>query len=210
MKFTAAQKQSETSEKNENEAADMVKDVDVKEGEAKEIYYDETKKTTFTVIRDEKVHPANSDSFKAYPKPLRIVAVKDDKSGDEVEFLTNIMEETAAIIAAVYKKRWEIENFFKTIKQHFHIKGFMGTSYNAVCCQIWSALTAIILIKHLIRVSSIKWNFSNLINLFRSAGFNCQRLVEWINISHCEPGANDQIPERRRKNLQQTGSLPFR
>jgi hypothetical protein len=196
MKFTAVETPPELIKKREEET--------------EKSFYDTKRKTTFNVIRDETVKPASDDSAAAYPKLLRIVTIKGDESGDEVEFLTNIMEEAGVIIAAIYKKRWEIENFFKTIKQHFHIKGFMGTSYNAVCCQIWSALTAIILIKYLIRISAVKWNFSNMINLFRSAGFICRRLSEWINISHCEPGADDQIPERRRKAVQQTGSLPFR
>ena len=80
-----------------------------------------------------------------YPKPLRKIKYQDPETGKVYEFLTNAMSMEVAQIAAVYKERWEIELFFKWIKQHLRIKSFWGTSMNAVYSQIWAALMLTIL-----------------------------------------------------------------
>ena len=81
-----------------------------------------------------------------YPKQLRKVKYHDDETGKTYEFLTNDMTREAEEIAAIYKERWEVELFFKWIKQHLKIKSFWGTSMNAVQSQIWVALILTILI----------------------------------------------------------------
>jgi len=81
-----------------------------------------------------------------YPKLLRKVKYRDKETGKIYEFLTNDMERAAQEIAAIYKERWEVELFFKWIKQHLKIKSFWGTSENAVYSQIWVALILTILI----------------------------------------------------------------
>jgi len=83
---------------------------------------------------------------KAYPKPLRKIRYKDKETKKVYEFLTNDMEREAEDIAAIYKERWEVELFFKWIKQHLKVKSFWGTSENAVYSQIWVALILTILI----------------------------------------------------------------
>jgi hypothetical protein len=83
---------------------------------------------------------------KAYPKPLRKIKYKDIETKKVYEFLTNDMEREAEEIAAIYKERWEVELFFKWIKQHLKIKSFWGTSENAVYSQIWVALILTILL----------------------------------------------------------------
>ena len=74
-------------------------------------------------------------------------------------------------IAAIYKDRWEIELFFKALKQNLKVKSFVGTSRNALQIQIWTALIAMLLLKWLHHLSKAKWSFSNLacmpcLNLF--------------------------------------------
>jgi len=80
-----------------------------------------------------------------YPKKLRRVAVWDDKNKQTIEIITNNFTWTAQTIADLYKRRWEIEVFFRDIKQLLHIKTFIGTSQNAVMIQIWTALITILL-----------------------------------------------------------------
>ena len=81
-----------------------------------------------------------------YPKCLRKIKYHDKETGKTYEFLTNDMGRDAEEIAAIYKERWEVELFFKWIKQHLKIKSFWGTSMNAVVSQIWVALILTILL----------------------------------------------------------------
>ena len=83
---------------------------------------------------------------KNYPKAMRKVKYRDAETGRVYEFLTNDMERPAEEVALIYKERWEVELFFKWIKQHLKIKSFWGTSENAVYTQIWVALILTILL----------------------------------------------------------------
>lgn len=84
-------------------------------------------------------------SNKDYPAPLRRVVIKDDE-GKRIAFLTNNFALPPEMIAALYKQRWQVELFFKWIKQHLRIKAFLGTSENAVKSQIWIAVATYVLI----------------------------------------------------------------
>ena len=87
--------------------------------------------------------------LKGIDEPLRLVAYTDLKTGQEYRFVTNAHHLKAAEIAAIYKERWQIEQFFKWIKQNLKIKTFLGTSRNAVLTQIWIALCVYLLIAYL-------------------------------------------------------------
>lgn len=84
-------------------------------------------------------------SSKDYPAPLRRVVAKDD-TGKRIAFLTNNFSLAPEMIAELYRQRWQVELFFKWIKQHLRIKTFFGTSENAVKTQIWIAVAAYVLI----------------------------------------------------------------
>ena len=84
-------------------------------------------------------------SSKEYPAPLRRVVVKDD-TGNRIAFLTNNFSLAPEMIADLYRQRWQVELFFKWIKQHLRIKAFLGTSENAVKTQIWTAVCTYVLI----------------------------------------------------------------
>jgi hypothetical protein len=84
-------------------------------------------------------------SSKEYPAPLRRVVVKDD-TGKRIAFLTNNFSLAPEMIADLYRQRWQVELFFKWIKQHLRIKAFLGTSENAVKSQIWIAVATYVLI----------------------------------------------------------------
>ena len=85
-------------------------------------------------------------SSKDYPATLRRVVVKDEETGKRLTFLTNNFALKPALVAELYRQRWQVELFFKWIKQHLRIKAFLGTSENAVKTQIWIAVCTYVLI----------------------------------------------------------------
>ena len=85
-------------------------------------------------------------SSKDYPSTLRRVVVRDEESGKRVTFLTNNFALKPDLVAQLYRQRWQVELFFKWIKQHLRIKAFLGTSENAVKTQIWIAVCTYVLI----------------------------------------------------------------
>jgi hypothetical protein len=87
-----------------------------------------------------------TNSYDKYPKKLRLVVYWDKLTSKTYKFLTNDFEKEALIVAKVYKARWDIELFFKWIKQNLKIKTFLGTSKNAVMMQIWIAMIVYLLI----------------------------------------------------------------
>jgi hypothetical protein len=115
------------------------------------------------ILRDEVVELKNPDSFEVYPKKFRLVTCIDEETGKEVSFMTNNLEYSAEVISYIYKKRWEIELFFKWIKQNLKIKTFLGTSENAVKTQIWVAMTYYLLLRYV----QGQTNFSSMLELTR-------------------------------------------
>jgi len=98
------------------------------------------------VIYDQTIMLNNHYASKDYPEKLRIIKFKDDLSGLTLIFLTNNFYLKATDIALLYKARWDIEMFFKWIKQHLKIKSFWGQSENAVKTQIWIAVSVYVLV----------------------------------------------------------------
>jgi hypothetical protein len=98
------------------------------------------------IISDVLIELTGTTTKKLYPKPLRKVKYCDKGTKKTYEFMTNDMEREAVEIALIYKERWEVELFFKWIKQHLKIKSFWGTSQNAVYSQIRAALILTIII----------------------------------------------------------------
>lgn len=115
------------------------------------------------------------------PHPLRRVVVWDEVKEREIVLLTNHLTFGSTTIAAVYKDRWEIEVFFKTLKQHLKVKTFIGTTENALRIQIWTALIALLLLKYLHHISKLKWSLSNLATMLRLNLFTYRDLTEWLN-----------------------------
>jgi len=113
--------------------------------DAQRVYSSPTQRST-GVICDQRVMLNGFYSAKAYPEHLRRVRFKDPESGKTLVFLTNNTVLPALTIAALYKSRWQVELFFKWIKQHLRIKRFLGTSENAVKTQIWCAVATYVLI----------------------------------------------------------------
>jgi hypothetical protein len=98
------------------------------------------------VRSDQTVILSSFESASAYPDPLRKVSYYDAETNRRLKFLTNNFTLPALTIASIYKQRWQVELFFKWIKQHLRIKAFYGTSENAVKTQIWIAVSVYVLV----------------------------------------------------------------
>lgn len=98
------------------------------------------------VLRDERIAFVLPQSQEKYPEDLRLVTFHDDEHDVMYEFLTDEFRLSATNIALIYKQRWQVELFFKWIKQHLKIKTFLGTSKNAVLTQIWVAMIYFLLL----------------------------------------------------------------
>jgi hypothetical protein len=112
---------------------------------ARRVYSMPTDRVT-GMICDQRIALNGHYSAKAYPEQLRRIRFKDPESGKTLVFLTNNTALPASTIAALYKSRWQVELFFKWIKQHLRIKRFVGNSENAVKTQIWCAIATYVLI----------------------------------------------------------------
>jgi len=113
--------------------------------DARRVYSAPTERHT-GVICDQRVMLNGHYSAKKYPEHLRRIRFKDPQSGKTLVFLTNNTALPALTIAALYKGRWQVELFFKWIKQNLRIKKFLGNSENAVKTQIWCAVSTYVLI----------------------------------------------------------------
>ena len=132
---------------------------------------------------------------KKCPYDLRRVVVWDEVNQCEIVLLTNHLEFGATTIAAIYRDRWEIELFFKTLKQHLKVKTFVGTSENALRIQIWTALIALLLLKWLQHLSHVSWSFSNLATMLRLNLFTYRDLLEWLQEPFGPPPPPTEDPE---------------
>jgi len=107
--------------------------------------------------------------------------VADEEKQEEITFLTNHLKFGATTIARIYKERWQIELFFKALKQLLRVKTFVGTSANALKTQIWIALIAILVLKYLHLKSQYGWSLSNLVALVRQQLFVYRNLYLWLD-----------------------------
>lgn len=130
---------------------------------------------------------SSNKGFNEYPKLLRLVRYWDEANNNELVFLTNNRSWTATTVAQIYKERWNIESFFKLIKQNLKIKSFVGTSENAVQIQIWTALITILILTFLKLKAKYQWHMSNLITFIRLNLFVKIDLWEWINQPFIRP-----------------------
>lgn len=133
------------------------------------------------VLRDEIIRLREFEAGRPDLEDLRCVTVWLEDKQEELVLLTNNFQWAASTIAAIYKERWQIEQFFKTLKQQLKIKTFVGTSANAVRTQIWTALISILILRYLQFKSQFRWALSNLVALLRWNLFSYRDLWEWIN-----------------------------
>ncbi|MDD3739596.1 MAG: IS4 family transposase, partial [Bacteroidales bacterium] len=133
------------------------------------------------ILIDEIIVLKNQSSKDKYPKKLRRVAIWDDVNQQTIELITNQMTWSCNTISELYKSRWQIEIFFRDIKQLLHIKSFVGTSENAVMIQIWTALITILILKALKALAKYNWYLSNLVAFIRLNLFVKVDLQNWLD-----------------------------
>jgi hypothetical protein len=132
------------------------------------------------IVVDHDIRFSGEDSQRDYPERLRRVVVRT-ADGDRLEFLTNHLTLGASTVARIYRDRWQIELFFKALKQNLRVKTFVGTSANALHIQIWTALIALLLLKYLQLKARFGWSLSNLVALLRMNLFVYRDLWTWVN-----------------------------
>jgi hypothetical protein len=133
------------------------------------------------ILSDEIIRLTGVKAAEKCPHLLRRTVVWDRDNGKEIVLLTNHLDFGATTIADIYKDRWQIELFFKALKQNLKIKTFIGTTENALRIQIWTALLALVLLKWLHYLSRASWSFSNLASLLRLNLFTYRDLTDWLN-----------------------------
>jgi hypothetical protein len=147
------------------------------------------------VLRDEvvffyKLAQAGRDAY------FRRIEFYDEERDRVLVFLTNHLELAAATIAAIYKERWQIELFFRALKQSLRVKTFVGTSANALKTQLWTALIAMLLVKYLQLRSTFGWSLSNLVALLRQQLFVYRDLWTWIDDPFQPPPISASLPKQ--------------
>jgi hypothetical protein len=153
----------------ENLQFDVVKELDLPE------------KRHQHLLVDQIIELKNESSKEKYPKTLRRVVVWDEVNQQKIELITNQNQWAASTIAQLYKCRWQVEIFFREVKQLLHIKSFIGTSPNAVLIQIWTALITILILKALKALSKYNWHLSNLVAFIRLNLFVKIELQRWLD-----------------------------
>lgn len=152
------------------------------------------------VLKDQRIGFALPKAIEDYPEDLRLIEYHDEENDITYKFFTNNFDFSAKTIADIYKARWQIELFFKWIKQHLKIKTFFGTSKNAVMTQIWIAMIYYLLLAWIKNQTKFK---GSLLDLTRMLGEVLLQNVSIINIIRLTPksittalirAAPDQLP----------------
>jgi hypothetical protein len=135
------------------------------------------------VLCDEKVVFALDNAEEKYPYDLRLVTYYDEENDKIYQFLTDEFRLSASNIALIYKKRWDIELFFKWIKQHLKIKTFLGTSENAVMTQIWIAMIYYLLLAWIKFQTKFKGSLLDLMRIIQTALLQPISLINLLNLT---------------------------
>lgn len=133
------------------------------------------------VLKDEIILFTGVGAAEKCPYLLRRIEYYNAEKDEVLVFLTNNLKLGATTIAAIYKDRWQIELFFKALKQNLKIKTFVGTTPNAVKIQIWTALIAMLILRYLQIKSTFNWSLSNLVAILRMNLFTYRDLWTWLN-----------------------------
>lgn len=132
-------------------------------------------------VRKDQIVRLRSDRLEGGELRLRLVTIWNEEKKEAMEFLTNNLKLSANTIGEVYKERWQIELFFKALKQLLRIKTFVGTSANALRTQVWTELIAALLFKYVQLRSKRNWSLSNLVALIRQQLFVYRDLFELLD-----------------------------
>ena len=135
------------------------------------------------VTRDDEIELIVEKTRKKYPKPFRLVCYTDPETKKSYTFITNNMKLSASTIAAIYKSRWQIELFFKWIKQNLKIKSFLGTSQNAVLSQIWVAMCYYLLLSYIKFQTKYSYSLLVLTRMIASVLMEQRLLIDILSLN---------------------------
>jgi len=135
------------------------------------------------ILKDETIEFILEEAEGKYPKKLRKVTFYDDEHDKVYVFLTNNFKLSSASIAAIYKARWQIEIFFKWIKQHLEIKTFLGTSKNAVMTQIWVAMIYYLLLAYIKFQTKFKKSLLELTRMIKETLLHRIHLIDLLSLT---------------------------
>ena len=141
---------------------------------------------------DQTVELTNPHSKGSYPEPLRRVRVRDEEHKKSIVLLTNHFAIPARSVAELYKRRWQIELFFKWIKQHLRIRGFFGTTPNAVQCQLWSAICVYLLVAILKKELGLTQSLHGILQILSLHPFEQSLVKELLTKIEVEKDEDDQ------------------
>ena len=133
------------------------------------------------IISDQLISLTTPQGMRECPFPLRRLEVWNPEKQETLVLITNHLTFGSTTISDIYRQRWQIEVFFKTLKQNLKVKTFVGTSENALLIQIWTALIAMLLLRWLHFLSKRNWSFSNLADLLCMNLFTYRDLKKWLN-----------------------------
>ena len=139
------------------------------------------------ILSDQLIEFTNFYEQKSYPKKIRLIRYryKDTKGQvQEIEVLTNNMKLAATTISALYKGRWEIETFFRWIKQNLKIKSFYGTSENAVMTQVWVAMILYVLLSFIKFQTRYGYSMLELLRVIRERVLGFESLLELLRVNY--------------------------
>lgn len=133
-----------------------------------------------------------------YPYALRRIRCKDQETGSIITILTNQLTWSVKTISKIYKDRWQIELFFKSLKQQLKVKSFLGTSKNALLSQLWIALIAYLMLSYLKFKSMFQWTVHTLMEILPINIFSARPIWDWLNDpyhqkSNAKPPDNFQL-----------------
>jgi len=133
------------------------------------------------VTSDQIIELTSAHAKKRGAPLLRRVGYRDPETGRKYQFLTNNLKLAASTIAAIYKDRWRVEIFFKTIKQNLKIKHFVGRSRNAILTQIWIAMIAYLLVSFTRFCAKAGWTVQRIMRVLQVSLFDRIPLEELLN-----------------------------
>jgi len=145
------------------------------------------------VLKDERVAFALPGAQESYPGDLRQVTYAD-ADGEVYEYLTDEFRLSAANIAEIYRRRWDIETFFRWIKQNLKIKTFLGTSENAVLTQVWVAMTYYLLLKWLSHCINFR---GSLTTIARKLAASCMHPLQLVEVLCCSERGLEKLQRAR-------------
>lgn len=148
------------------------------------------------ITSDQGIELTSRNGRKKYPDRLRRIGFRDKETGKHYVYMTNNFDLSAKTIAEIYKSRWQIELFFKWIKQHLKVKSFVGTSRNAVMTQIWIAMCVYLLLSYIKFVNRLSWSLNDILRVLQLNLFDRRSMLKLLMSQTDPPDRSLQIEIR--------------